>query len=492
MFKRELNNFSEKEIPYLLSMLALEYQSNNMGVAKTTKWLAKSLDVFEDEISSQLNAHGDLGEGMYHFDISKQNNNFDMKPSQLLELLSQSFEGIDTESFSLFKRTVLDLSSLELKWYLRYALQTPRNGINKGLVQKIMASFYDKKISDIKRDCNFNTIYNVCLYYSMNEQPPLVLHHGSFVAPMLAKEVPPSQFPLNKILDFKYDGNRYQVHIENKKIIIFNRKGKIVTNQFEDVVEMVIESGIPNGIYDGEIYPIDANGYPTEHKNMATRVHSKNKKEAMEKVKVCFVIFDCLKIGNEVCMNLPYEQRIQKMVDNDVSFQAERQIGGDFLSFYHRAINEGFEGIIVKDANAPYEAGKRSKYWCKYKPPQIELDVVILSAFYGEGKRKHVFGSFEIGVKCETGFYSLGQIGSGFSLEDLIYLTNTLRKNVENFKDGIYSVFPRVVLEVKADLITKDLNDKYSLRFPRMKRIRHDKFVQDINTLEDVERKYNE
>ena len=73
------------------------------------------------------------------------------------------------------------------------------------------------------------------------------------------------------------------------------------------------------------------------------------------------------------------------MVDNDVSFQAERQIGGDFLSFYHRAINEGFEGIIVKDANAPYEAGKRSKYWCKYKPPQIELDVVILSASYGEG-----------------------------------------------------------------------------------------------------------
>lgn len=493
IFKKELeSNFSAKQIPYLMSLLALEYPSNNLGSAKLTKWLANIFQTFEDEISSECFAHGDLGSGMYYFLINKENLNLVIKPSELIDLFSMDCSGIHTEPFSKIKDTLLKLSALEIKWFLRYLLQTPRNGINKGVVQKIMASFYNKNIGEVKKHCNFNTIYNVCLYYSLGENPPLNLTHGSFIAPMLAKDVPPSSFPKNKILDYKYDGNRYQVHFDGNKVIIFNRKGNVVTNQFEDVVKMIIDSGMKSGIYDGEIYPIDSHGFPIEHKNMATRVHSKNKKDAIEKVKVKFVIFDCMKIGETVCMNLPYSQRLQMMNDDSIPFQAERQIGGDFISFYNRAINEGFEGIIVKDAEAPYEAGKRSKYWCKYKPPQIELDVVILSATYGEGKRSGVFGSFEIGVKSESGFYSLGQIGSGFSENDLFELTNSLRKNIEKYNDGVYYFLPRIVIEIKADLISRDMNGNYSLRFPRMSRIRDDKYVQDINTKKNVEELYNE
>ena len=168
--------------------------------------------------------------------------------------------------------------------------------------------------------------------------------------------------------------------------------------------------------------------------------------------------------------------------------QAHRMAeGGDTLAFYNRAINDGFEGIIVKDASLPYEAGKRSLGWAKYKPPRINLDVVILNAKYGEGKRANVFGSYGIGVRTEDrGYVNLGSIGSGFSDSQLVRLTNELRRQVDSHKDGVFYFLPRVVLEVTADLITQDAQGNWGLRFPRLVRIRDDKFVADINTLEDV------
>ena len=160
---------------------------------------------------------------------------------------------------------------------------------------------------------------------------------------------------------------------------------------------------------------------------------------------------------------------------------------GDTLAFYNQAINLGFEGIIVKDSNMSYEPGKRSIGWAKYKPPRIELDVVILSAKYGEGKRANVFGTFEIGVKSENGYVSVGQVGTGFSDADLVSLTNQLRMNIEEYSDGVYRFLPRVVLEVSADLVSRDKDGNIGLRFPRCNRIRSDKFASDANTLDDVE-----
>ena len=303
---------------------------------------------------------------------------------------------------------------------------------------------------------------------------------------MLAKEVPMNKWPTDFVVDYKYDGNRYQIHIDGEKTMIFNRKGKIVTNQFPDIVELVQTYDIKNAILDGEIYPILENGAPAPHKQMGTRVHSKNIQEAMERVKVKWVIFDCLKLNDETIMDFSYTVRLEKM--KNLPNQAHRMKDDNVMAFYNRAINDGFEGIIVKDADASYEAGKRSVFWAKYKPPRIELDVVILSAKYGEGKRSNVFGTYEVGVKANNGYHSVGWCGTGFSDADLVSLTNTLRRNVEVYENNIYQFAPRVVLEITADLVSRDEKGNLGLRFPRCVRIRDDKFVTDINTLEDVER----
>ena len=142
----------------------------------------------------------------------------------------------------------------------------------------------------------------------------------------------------------------------------------------------------------------------------------------------------------------------------DLPNQAHRITEGDIMAFYHEAINEGFEGIIVKDASQPYQSGKRSVFWAKYKPPQINLDVVILSAKYGEGKRSNVFGTYELGVKADNGFHSVGWCGTGFS--DIRFNhTSPIRyeSNVESFDNGWFFVSPVVVLKLRLIWLAKML-----------------------------------
>ena len=468
----------------VIQLLAREYPNNNIGLAKAKSWLAKMFDCFDDEIETLFAIDDELGEAIYFLDAGAETQR-NISITSVLRVLEINCGALDDSSYRLVKHTLLNMSALERKWFVRYWIRSPTNGIDEGVVKKVLAKHYDKKLSEVKKHANFNTLYHVTKYYEMKEEPPCNLSHGSFVKPMLAKDVPMNKWPENKIVDYKYDGNRYQIHKEGDNVIIFNRKGSIVTPQFQDVVETVRQYEV-DCILDGEIYPIKDDGSPAEHKLMGTRVHSKDHMEALQKVKVKWVIFDCLKIGKETIMDLSYAERLGKF--SQLPDQAHRMdTGGDVLAFYNRAINDGFEGIIVKDITLPYEAGKRSAGWAKYKPPRIELDVAITTAKYGEGTRANVFGTFGISVKSDSGFKSIGSIGTGFSDADLVWLTNELRKNVETYANGTYNLLPRVVLEVSADLVTQDAKGNYGLRFPRCKRIRHDKFVADINTIKDVE-----
>jgi DNA ligase-1 len=479
----ELDKFASSK-SVAIQILAREYPSNNIGLAKAKSWLTKIFNCFDDEIEVLYAIDGELGEAVYLLDAGAETQR-NIGIVSVLRVLENACGSVNDASFLLVQDVLLKMSALERKWFVRYWLGSPTNGIDSGVVKKVLAKHYDKKISEVKKHANFNSLGNLCVYYEMKEEPPMKLSHGTFVKPMLAKEVPMNKWPKDKIVDYKYDGNRYQIHKEGDNVIIFNRKGNIATPQFQDVVETVRQYEV-DCILDGEIYPIKDDGSPAEHKLMGTRVHSKDHHEALQKVKVKWVIFDCLKIGNETIMDLPYAERLVRF--SQLPDQAHRMdTGGDVLAFYNRAINDGFEGIIVKDISLPYEAGKRSAGWAKYKPPRIELDVAITTAKYGEGSRANVFGTFGISVKSDSGFKSVGSIGTGFSDADLVWLTNELRKNVETYDKGTYNLLPRVVLEVSADLVTQDAKGNYGLRFPRCKRIRHDKFVADINTIEDVE-----
>lgn len=203
-------------------------------------------------------------------------------------------------------------------------------------------------------------------------------------------------------------------------------------------------------------------------------------------------VFDCMRYGVENLVDLTLEKRlvyINKFPCGSVKYHSAERTGerNHDNSFYAKAINDGYEGMMIKDMDATYHSGKRSVAWAKYKPPRFELDVVITGARYGDGKRATVYGSYDIAVKDGPQYIQVGSIGTGFTDADLLNLTNQGRKIVSAVDNGTYKLLPRIVLEVTCDLVTQDAEGNYGLRFPRLLRIRDDKPVSDINTIGDLE-----
>ena len=471
-----------------IKILALELDANNLASKKAFRWVVNALEVFDDEVELAIYQHGDIGEGVYHF--VQDGKDSEMNLNTILHLLSMDCSKSDGQSYNAFYVAFNSMSALEKKWFLRYWLRTPRNGINNGTVRKLLAKIYDKKEAEVKKHNQLHSLQDISIFYSKGEEPPNDLKIGRYIAPMLAKAVPKEKWPKQHIVEYKYDGARYQIHFRRKietTVIIFNRKGKVVTDKFPDIVEEILSWKIEESfIIDTEIYPVENDGRPAPFKKMGTRIHSKNVKEAVEKCPVELAVFDCMMFNDENLMDSPLKDRIN--IIYKFPKQAVRStIKEDNDIFYNLSINDGYEGIMIKDLNATYQSGKRSVAWAKYKPPRFELDVVITGARYGDGKRSSVFASYDIAVKDDNEYISVGSIGTGFSDIDLLYLTNEGKKIVSGINDKTHKWLPRIVLEVTCDLVTRDADGNLGLRFPRMLRIRTDKPVSDINTLKDVE-----
>ena len=490
LLAKEFEEIEYKKV--FIEILSLDLGPNNLASKKALKWITKSLEVFEEEVEVSIYNHGDIGEGIYHFDTIDESS--DLSLGGIYSILQMDCGKSDGEAFRIFNTYFNEMSSLERKWFLRYWLRTPRNGINEGLVRKMVAKVYDKKEAEVRKHMQLHSLSDIVIHYERGETPPNDLVIGRFIKPMLAKAVPKEQWPKESIIEYKYDGARYQIHYASSaftsvtdiySVLIFNRKGKRVTDKFPDVVEEVRSWKIKEPfIIDTEIYPIENDGRPAPFKKMGTRIHSKNIEDAVEKCPVELGIFDCMMFNGENLMDNSLRERLPFILK--FPKQAVR-VTEDNDAFYNLAINDGYEGIMVKDLNATYHSGKRSVAWAKYKPPRIELDVVVTGARYGEGKRATVFGSYDIAVKEENNFIPVGSVGTGFSDIDLISLTNEGKKIIQRVENGTYELLPRIVLEVTADLVTRDANDNLGLRFPRLLRIRTDKPVSDINTIQDVE-----
>ena len=512
-----LSTFKSK--PLVMQVFSLSYPTNNIGNIKAVSWIASALGLFDDEVKSAAKMWGDLGEGLYQM-YEGENNHSDITFGEFYSLLLLDCSSISNSSYETFASALRQMSALELKWFVRYWLRKPRNGVNNKIPLKALALHYRSNDTTIYKYAQYNSASDICSSLELGQTPECRLSHGQFVQPMLAKARKGKERPDNYYVDAKYDGNRYQIHkSQDLSVIIFNRKGKIVTEQFPDVEDQMLELEVDDFIIDTEIYPINIDGTPAPHKKMGKRVHKLDKEEAVRECPVKMVAFDILYWKNVSFLDLNFKDRLERLswlLPKDLIAKGfdNQTIEGA----YNTAISLGFEGIMIKDLDMVYQAGKRSNAWLKYKPARISLDVVITSATYGTGDRSDVFGSFGIslrniayhkaprknmpesiphggdkilvnmtGIKGEE-YVSIGSVGTGLSRLDLLNLTTDLKKNVSSYEKGVFTFLPRIVLEVTADLVTQDADGNYGLRFPRVVRIRDDKFAKDIDTLQNAQR----
>ncbi len=312
--------------------------------------------------------------------------------------------------------------------------------------------------------------------------------------------------------EFKYDGFRMEIEKEESgKISIFTRRLENVTSQFPDVVEQVKKHVKGKTfILDSEAVGYDKNTMRyLPFQNISQRIRRKYDIEAMaEEFPVEVNVFDVLAYNGENLIKEPFRKRralVEKIVDN-----VKRKIRpteaiitdkeAEIEEFFTKSREAGNEGLMIKSLDAPYKPGARVGNMLKYKKVMENLDLAIIGAEWGEGKRSKWLSSYDLACSSDGKFVEVGKVATGLKEkpeEGLSFeeMTKLLKPLITKGQGKHVKVKPKIVIEVAYEEIQKSpsYSSGYALRFPRVIRNRSsEKSVDDVNTLEDVERLYGQ
>lgn len=310
--------------------------------------------------------------------------------------------------------------------------------------------------------------------------------------------------------EYKYDGFRIQCHILKDKIKLYTRNFEEVTKQFPDVVAAVKKHvSCDNCIFDCEV--VGYNPKTTQYvafQQISQRIKRKyDIEEIVKKLPVEVNVFDVLYYNGKSVIDKQFHER--RAILSKIIHPKERVIvlsriivtdkKEEAVKFYNEALDKGNEGVMAKNLTAIYKPGSRVGFGVKVKPVMESLDVVIVGAEWGEGKRASWMTSFIIAIRSEEGLVEIGRVGTGIKeLEGegvtFDYFTKALKDDIIEEKGKEVRVKPRIIIEVHYEEIQKSptYSSGYALRFPRFIRLREDRGVHDCSTLEQVEELYKE
>ena len=315
------------------------------------------------------------------------------------------------------------------------------------------------------------------------------------------------------LIDFKYDGFRMMINKDdNGQIKIFTRRLDNVTNQFPDVVKYVKENvKAKTFILDSE-----AVGYDPKTKiyqpfqAISQRIRRKYHIERLIKeLPIEINVFDIIYYNGKSLIKEPYKKRrkiIERIVkDHKYKIKSSQAIITESVKeaeeFYKLAIKAGEEGIMMKNLESPYKPGSRVGYQIKIKPQENDLDLVIVKAEYGTGKRAGWLTSYTLACKNRDNeddrLLEIGKVSTGLKEKEELglsfkELTKKLKLLIIKESGRTVDVKPKLVVTVIYQNIQKspNYNSGYALRFPRITRLRPDRSTGDIATLGEVEKEF--
>ena len=327
---------------------------------------------------------------------------------------------------------------------------------------------------------------------------------GRPVRPMLASTAPDVAAAMTKAggglpateaaLELKLDGIRVQVHREDDDVRVFTRTLDEITDRLPEVVDIVRELPVSSVVLDGEAIALDAAGRPLPFQRTAARTASRQDVAALrEETPLSVFFFDLLHLDGADLLDTAARERIAALtavVPPEVCIR--RSIASDVAAaddFFTDAVRQGHEGVVVKALDSMYEAGRRGSAWVKVKPRHT-LDLVVLAAEWGHGRRSGWLSNLHLGARDPgtDGFVMLGKTFKGMTDQMLVWQTERLLA-LESGRDAhtVY-VRPELLVEVAFDGV--QTSPRYSggmaLRFARVLRYRQDKTVAEADTVDTV------
>ncbi len=502
------------------------YSEEELGVADKLmiRAISKAYGIETKDIVKKFKEIGDLGLCSEYFNKIKKQRTLRKKDltiddvfEDIQKISKQSGAGSQEKKLSIISGLLAQSKPKESKYIVRTILGQLRVGVAAGIIRDSIAKAFDIESKDVEAAFSLFPDYGE-LAEKIKERGKSALKDikvkiGKPTKVMLAIKSPDLETALKNakspVLEFKYDGMRAQIQKQDDKIWIFTRRLENVTNQFPDLVKLAKE-GIKSNkcIVEGEVLAINPKTKkPLPFQKLSQRIQRKYDIDKMKKeIPVQLNLFDIVYLNGKSLINKKLRERI-KILEKIIKpikgkFQIAKRIETSNLKrakkFYKDALSKGHEGIIVKNLNAKYKTGRHVGYWWKVKPTLENLDLTIIGATWGTGKRAGWLGSLILGCKKDSEFLPCGMLGTGVKEKEgkgvtFKELTKMLRSNIIKEKGNKVKIKPKIVIEVAYEEIQKSPNYKsgYALRFPRFIRLRPDKSIKEVDSLSRIKRLYN-
>jgi len=301
--------------------------------------------------------------------------------------------------------------------------------------------------------------------------------------------------------EFKYDGARIQIHRKGGRIKIFSRRLTDVTNSLPDIVALAKENlHSEEFLVEGEVVAIGQNQKPLPFQDLMRRFRRVHDVQAMvEEIPLKLFLFDVIYLNGNLLIDETYGRRWATLESlTSAKLLTTRLVTGDVKDaerLMQDAIKAGHEGLMAKQLDSKYTPGVRGKKWFKIKPAET-LDVVIVAADWGSGRRKGWLSNYHLAVRSEeTGEYAVvGKTFKGLTDQEFKEITKKLLDVKTRETEYTVYVKPEIVAEVAFNEIQRSphYKSRFALRFARITRFREDKRPEDADTLERLQKLYDQ
>src|SRR5688572_727574 len=463
--------------------------------------------------------HSDLGETAFEMLDRAQR---EQHSGESITSIQQLFDHLHAARGPIAKSPLLTkaltrCTPLEAKYLVKILTGDLRIGLKEGLVEEAVAKAFEASIDEIKHvNLLVGNIGETAVLASHRQLPAVTLLPFRAVKYMLASpeenaadiwrrvcdlhqppagtaslpmEVPSA--PITVWVEDKYDGIRAQIHKVGKTASIYSRDLKEITRSFEELAEAALR--LPDDfICDGEIVAMRGEQvlpYAELQKRLGRREADLFMRD---QIPAQFIAFDLLWRNGESLIEKPLTKRrkaLEEVLTSEFKLaqitraSSEQEIESAFTAARARSN----EGLIIKDPESTYVPGRRGLAWLKLKKAYATLDCIVVGAEYGHGKRRAVLSDYTFAVRDDnTGeLKTIGKAYSGLTDIEIEQLTRHFLKRTTSQHGRYFSVEPDTVLEIAFDLLqpSQRHSSGLAMRFPRIVRIRQDKTISDVDTL---------
>jgi DNA ligase 1 len=499
----------------------------NIGFSTIMQVLSQIAILNLNQIQNIYLKYGDLG-ALSEYTVSMKNviSLFQQQPLTILSVydrLKQIADAIGSGSGKdkkdILKGLLIESGPVEAKYLTRIINGELRIGLTEGLVEVAISKAYQQDLQRVRNAMLvLGDVSQIVLLAKRNQLHTALIKPLTPMSYMLADVMFTAEeiikyYRKPLISEFKYDGIRAQMHKFRRQVRLFSRRLSDVTNAFPELVNAALEvhllpTSAPSStdidfILDGEVMAL-LDGKPLHFQELQKRLNKKIPTEqTLAEIPLVYVVYDIMYLNGENLITTPIKER--KEILSNIFFKeplinsAYKVIDSEeeIIAMFEKSRHIGHEGLVLKDPDSQYHPGKRGRYWAKLKKELDTMDVVIIVAEYGHGKRAGMLSDYTFAVKdgeinANSKLRTIGKAYSGLTDEEILEMTKKLKSIIIRDEGIRIVVKPEIVIEVAFDSIQKSNrhNSGFALRFPRIKNIRWDKAASDIDSLQKVKQIY--